>query len=421
MEENGGALHFESQDSLTQPLLQAYLDRAVVHMNRSTWDGRSQRFYEDTGAKFSHWAALLWSARPARAYWDKITAMADTIHDDPDTADVILEAGVMEAIAERSVNGAEIPDWMLAFLEESGLQSQRLHGPNGPGCFSYEAMFDRNAEDWPNHFVGIWSQAEHNEQSAPDITMLETQLYYAYQIGEYIDAGFEGIMFGQSMMTGARDAGHAALHALCQFAKTWAGERAYRRAVTLSSHVIEQTEFEGQPVYTHVTWPTRLSYTDETPFGMWFGPEAEATATRQGGAEIVKQLALPIDLPILLEIDNYGRGFGPSAVADEGWDEITGFAKKTPEERAAFLRHYYFAVREWENRYGNRRVHLALPGNRPIHEATVLGPGPEGEPAPATSYYVPYREFGGDEEVIAGLFEHARNPEDFRPRVEPED
>jgi hypothetical protein len=291
-------------------------------------------------------------------------------------------------------------------------------GPNGLECFNYDAMFDRNAPDW-QHLVGLWSKGEGRESGPPDLTMLETQVYYAYLIAEYLDAGFEGIMFGQTMMTGARDHDYAALYALTRFARAWAAERAYRGTVTLTSHVIEmplwpaEPAAERRPFFTHITWPTRLSTTDTNPFGMHFGPGVKAVNGRQGGAEIERLLAFPYDLPILLEVDNYGRTPGPSAVCEQGYDEITAFAAQPARARAGFLQHYYFASRGWLNAHGNPRVHLALVGNRCLNLSLSLGTDADGEPFPATSFYVPFAEMGGDEHAIAEALRYARSPEWF--------
>jgi hypothetical protein len=410
-------MQFMGQDALTRPLLQAYLDRSVVHMNE--WGERSRAFYRDTGTKFVHWADLGWARLYTPADWETLTAEVDAIHETDWGADMLFVAGVMEAVCKQNTTNTKIPAWLMTILEGQGIQELRTFGPNGPDHFNYEAMFDRNAPDWPAHFIGLWVKTDDREQGPPDITMLETQLYYAYLIAEHLDAGFEGIMFGQAMMTGARDTDNGALHALCAFANRWAAERAYRKAVVLTSHIIEPRDYpkaphpDARPLFTHITWPTRMSYTELQPFGMHFGPDAVATETRQGGEEIIRQLELHGDLPILLEIDNYGKTFGPSSVADEGWDEITAYAMKPAADRRAFLRHYYFASRDWKDREGRSRVHIALPGKRYIHAPASLDTDADGNPLPPVSIYVPYRENGGDEEVIVELFREARGTEAF--------
>ena len=405
-------LHFDGQSSLTKALLNAYLDRAVTHMNGhwNDWNSRGMQFLEYSGAKFLHWGDLGWARLYTAADWQAITAAADTIHGSSWGGDIILECGIMEAIYPSQADNQRIPDWYLQVLQDLGIQQQRTFGPNGPQYFRYESMFDRTAPDWP--WVDIWGSGS----DAPDITMFETLLWYAWLASEYIDAGFEGIMWGQTMMTGTRDYDHAASSGLCEFARQWANARGYRKAMTLTSHVNRAWNYptnSSNPVFTHLTWPTRMSYTTNIGFGMQFGVGVPASPPQQGGQEIEAILQLPSDLPILLEIDNYGPG--SPWVCDQGWDEITAFAQKPAADRRAFLDHYYYAMRNWTNSAGNNRIHFALPSLRPLNVGTSLGVDTNNVPFPALGLYEPYREVGGDEEKIRELFLSARLPAYFPP------
>ena len=416
-----GPLQFYGQDSLTKPLLEAYLDRAIVHMSASSyppslWKERSRKFLNDTGAKFIHWADIGWVRRYAPENWTKLTDQIDAVHNTDYGADVLFECGVMEAVGKIQIDSTPIPKWLLTVLTDTGIQDKRKIGPNGKEFFSYEAMFDRNAEDWPKKYVGLWNADPAFEQSVPDLTMLETQIYYAYLIAEYIDSGFEGVMFGQTMLTGARDKDNAALNSICNFARRWAAARGYRKAVTLTSHVNRNTDYpksNGKPIFTHITWPSRLSVRNDEPLVLQFGPDVKAKGHRQSGEQIVGLLKLDHDLPILLEIDNYSRRNGPSAVCDEGYDEITGYAVQSPEQRSEFLKHYYFECRKWRDKDGNARVHLAMPGHRCLNVPVSLYTLENGEPSPPTSFYWPYKEEGGEEETIKELFQKARMPGEF--------
>lgn len=409
-----GPLQFKGRDGLTKRILEAYLARAVSHM--SIMDDRSREFLHYTGAKFVHWSDLGWVRLYKDEDWQRITSAVDAIHLADWGQDVIVECGVMEAIGRSAIDSTPIPPWLLKVLTDLGIQDKRVPGPNGSGYFSYEAMFDRSDEVWAKRMVGRWVADLEMEQSVPDLTMLETQLYYAYVIAEYIDAGFEAIMFGQTMLTGARDIGNEALHNICEFAKRWAGLRGYRGAVALSSHVIYPTDYpktpedKARPLFTHLTWPTRLSYTQKNAMGMHFGPDAKEEGRRQGGGEIVRLLQLPHDLPILLEIDNYGPSKGPNAVCDQGYDEITAYAAKNPEQRAAFLRYYYAECRKWKNRDNMCRTYLALPGYRCLTMQLSQCTLEDGTPSKPTSWYLPYREDGGEEETMRELFVGAPLP-----------
>lgn len=414
-------LYFYGQRKLTKPLLEAYLDRAIVHMSGSSsepevYSERSRQFLKDTGTKFIHWADLGWVRLYTQKDWDRLVTEIDTVHGTDWGSDIIYECGIMEAIGQKQIDATPIPEWMLKLMDKLGVQENRKVGSNGKGFFCYETMFDRKAPDWPKNLPGLWSPDPESEQSVPDITMPETQLYYAYLISEYLDAGFEGIMFGQTMLTGARDKDNAALHALCMYAKKWASARAYRHAVTLTSHVYNGVDYPKSPasksrsLFTHLTYPSRPSYSEKPPYTMQFGPDVKKTAKRYGGDEIIHLLSLRHDLPILIEIDNYG---GDPMINDFHDDDITAYARKTPIERRAFLRKYYFDSRKWKNAEGNGRVHLALPGYRCLIKNLSLYRLPDGAPSKPVSFYLPFREDGGEENTIRDLFAQARMPRDF--------
>ena len=388
-------LTFAKQSDLTSDLVDRYLSRAISHFLPWNSPLRSREFLRNTGTKYIHWSHLLWGPPPPD--WKTLSAEIDAVHSSDWGADVVYEAGVMEAIYKSTIDSVPIPDWLYQCMEELGINSVRKPGPNGPKFFSYENMFDRNAENWPKENIGRWSKDDKGRDlaSVPDITMVETQLWFAYLITEYIDAGFEGIFFGQYGLVGSRDAGSECVYELAQFAKRLAAARAYRNAVFLSTHHY-CVPYKGQlapdspTIFTHMTWPSRLFYSSKFGHGMECGLYAAQDGQHRTAGEfnmLVKKP--PFDLPILIEIDNYGQVSPGSPIAcnAEGDDEITAYMKKPHSARAAFLRHYYHEFQTYRNKVGKRRVHLAPSGER-------MG-------------YMPYKEAGGEEEVIKELFNEA--------------
>ena len=392
-------LKFTSQADLTSDKIDRYLNRAISHF--LPWDNptRSREFLKNTGTKFIHWSHLLWG-HPIPE-WKTLSAEIDTVHNSNWGRDVVYEAGVMEAIYRGTTDKAFIPDWLYQCMEELGINKTRKPGPNGPRYFSYENMFDRNSTTWPPGNIGRWSRDSEGKDdgSAPDITMVETQLWYAYLITEYIDAGFEGIMFGGLEITGASDfaSGNECMYELSQFSKRIAAARAYRRGVFLSTHhyfVPYKDNWDPDTptkIFTHMTWPSRMFYSKKFNHGMESGLYATEDGQHRTAAEfnmVVKKP--PLDLPVLIEIDNYGpqRPDSPIACNTDGDDEINAYKKKPSWARAAFLRQYYHEFLTYTNKLGRSgRVHLAPSGER-------MG-------------YMPYKETGGEEEVIKELFAEA--------------
>lgn len=391
-------LKFSSQSDLTSDKIDRYFNRGISHF--LPWDNpvRSRQFLQNTGTKFIHWAHLLWGQSPPD--WKTLSAEIDAVHNSTWGRDIVYEAGVMEAIYRGATDRAFIPDWLYKCMEELGINKTRKPGPNGPRYFSYENMFDRNAADWPPANIGRWSRDKDGKDdgSVPDITMVETQLWYAYLITEYIDAGFEGIMFGGLELTGVRDAaaGNECMYELSQFCKRLAASRAYRRAVFMSTHHYcvaykGQLEPDSPKIFTHMTWPSRMFYSSKFNHGMETGLNATDDGQHRTAAELQMVIKKPpFDLPVLIEIDNYGPSAPTSPIAcnPEGDDEITAYKKKPAWARAAFLRQYYHEFQTYTNKRGKSgRVHLLPSGER-------MG-------------YLPYKEADGDEEVIKELFAEA--------------
>ena len=397
-------LEFNKQSDLTSDLTDRYMSRAISHFLPWGDPGRSRGFLKNTGTKYIHWSHLLWG-QPIPS-WKKLCEETDAVHGSIWGADVVYEAGVMEIVSRPQVDLAPIPDWLYKCMDDLGINATRKPGPNGPRYFSYENMFDRNAKDWDKGLIGRWERDKDGKDvgSVPDITMPETQLWYAYLMTEYIDAGFEGIFFGQIGLTGARDKDNECTYEMAQFAKRVAAARAYRHAVFLSTHHY-CVPYKDQPIYTHMTWPSRMFYSNKQPFGMETGLNATDDGQHRTAAELHMVIKKPpFDLPILIEIDNYGKMPPTSSIAcdSEGNDEITAYMKKPPSDRAAFLRYYYHEFLTYTNKLGKvGRVHLAPSGER--------------------CGYMPYKELGGEEDVIKELFAEAakKSTESFAKPTKP--
>jgi hypothetical protein len=399
-------LRFSAQSDLTSDLVDRYLCRAISHFLPWSNPLRSRDFLQDTGTKYIHWSHLLWGQPPPD--WKTLCAETDAVHGSDWGSDVVYEAGVMEAIYRSQIDGAAIPDWLFQCMEDLGINKTRKPGPNGPHFFSYENMFDRGAERWPKDNIGRWSRDKDGKDqgSVPDLTMVETQLWFAYLITEYIDAGFEGIFFGQYDLVGSRDTGSECLWELTQFTKRLAAERGYRHAVFLSTHHYcvaykGQLSPDSPTIFTHMTWPSRMFYSSKHEFGMETGLNATVDGQHRTAAELNMVIKKPpFDLPVLIEIDNYGPSApgSPLACNSEGDDEITAYKKKPHSARVGFLKYYCREFQTYTNKRGKSgRVHLAPSGER-------MG-------------YMPYREQDGEEETIKELFTQAASAPIIAPAL----
>ncbi len=413
-----GPWDFDGQSELTKARIEAFLNRAVVHFdtasfrsfNLTEWQ-RTKQFLLDTGSRFVHGAELSWGrSYPDHSYWDQCAARFADLHATPGLEDVMLEGFIAEHISSNADNTL-IPAWLWDEMETQGINATRTPSPSdhdGLHYFHYNNFF---TVEWPH--VNYWGTGA----SVPDITQTETKLYYRYLLREYIDAGIESIWFGGILLTGVQDGNNNALHELIQYARTYAAQHARRHAVIFTSHTAGRAH-DGQELLDYACFPSRVRYTQAFPFGLEINPTLPDTGDLAGILES------PSDLPLLLEIDNYACTPTPP-IAKPGYDEITGFANKAPADRRAFLEHYYYAVRDWQNVWCNRRVYLAMPGRRNICTGTCVDAANSNPSIPyPAGHYSPYTEHCGDEATIAGLFNGtipppASTPEKAKPGMTP--
>ena len=111
----------------------------------------------------------------------------ERIHEmDPD---IILQGAIFEIIT-RDVNKVSIP---ASVFEEFGLEPEERN-------FRYEDMI------YPfGHRVDHW----YKDASAPDMSRIETRMWFVYVGKRWIDMGLEAIHFGQVEIMDDRDRGHA--------------------------------------------------------------------------------------------------------------------------------------------------------------------------------------------------------------------
>lgn len=404
-----GEWDFTSQGELTKDKIEKFLSRAVTHFDTVSFRGfspaevdRTREFLLHTGAKFVHGAELSWGkSYPDHSYWDHCRTAIASLHATPGLEDVIFEGFIAEHISSNADNTL-IPEWLWNEMEAEGINATRTRSPNDTG--------DRHYFHYPNFFDADWVFKNHwgPGQSVPDLTKLETQLYFRYLLREHIDAGFESIWFGQLGLTGARDNNSIVLNGLRQFARTWAAQYGYRHAILLTSHVTSRLH-DNEQMMDYICFPCRVRYSDRYPHGMEINPGLV------GDPGLLTIIQNAVDLPVLLEVDNYACQPNPP-ITNYGFDEITGFAYKEPWQRRAFLEQYYWELRTYVGKGCNNRVYLALPARRNICLAGCTGRLDTNPNVPYPSgSYSPYSEHCGDEDTIAALFA-APPPPGLSPR-----
>src|SRR5262249_36601416 len=130
---------------------------------------------------------------------------------------LMLQAAAFEIVTQE-VNGLSVPANVF----------DEFKVPRAERKFSWEAMLYPNGK-----FRNNWGK----DKCVPDITQPETQMWFYYLATRYIDAGIEGIPFGQGDLMGQRDRDHAAWDGLLGRVRAYARVHARRGIVLCDGHV----------------------------------------------------------------------------------------------------------------------------------------------------------------------------------------
>ena len=372
---------YQFNGEISRPVLERYLARSISMAGLCTSPQRQEdlRMLHAIGAKFIGRVAFLWSQYEAEDEEAHFAAAAQTVSDyqrlDRET---VFQACIFEAVHERIVAKIPVPAWVL---QEFGL-------PVKQRCFRYEDMlYDLGGDygeavDWRphagnNYFRGRWRPpaAFHwmrgrpaDSGSVPDMSKLETRLWFFYRACRYIDAGYEAIHLGQVHLMDCGDPGLHHWWDLLTRIRRYGRERARRHMVLIDAHTHGAALADGRLLFDLHSFPLYLKDVVDRP------QEAEIEAGYKN-AIFGKSLGglTPSGwrceaLPYIVEFDNYGTSGRPGEHFDEGnwvWgcDEITWFARQPKEYRNRYLRYAYPRVRELDpNGY------LQMPGQRGLYE-----------------------------------------------------
>ena len=166
--------------SISRLVLENYLSRAITMSDLFMGEGALKdniRMLTNVGAKFAGRTVFVWGKESRLpALLSHVPADVAKLHAaDPE---MILQAGVFEIIT-TDVENLPIPDWVF---QEFGLPVESRN-------FDYEAMLFDSGDEIDFYGPGA---------SVPDITKLETKLWFFYAAASYMDINIEAIHLGQS-------------------------------------------------------------------------------------------------------------------------------------------------------------------------------------------------------------------------------
>lgn len=297
--------------SISRDVLDRYLSRAVTmsefltvdpYCNDGTYPDKEAdvEFIRNTGAKFIGRAIYRWGDEKALAepgFWAGAEALIDRVHAfDPD---VIFQAATFEAVY-REVGEVPVPAWAFEAL---GL-------PVEERCFDYAQMLDPGGK-----YVDQWGPGA----SVPDITRVETQLWFMFLIGSYVDIGVEAVHLGQVYLIGMNDRGWQTWDSFLKKVRARVCPRARRHFVLFDAHAGSRGMMVGdRSLIDFNSFPLRIKEVPEKPMECVLeAGHIDAVYGKSPGC--VTPSGWRCDaLPYLVEFDNFGVSDHPGEAGSVG-------------------------------------------------------------------------------------------------------
>lgn len=341
-----GNRNYQFDRTISRPVLENYLARAitmsaVLHGIGNVDD--NVRMLKHTGAKFIGRAIYRWGSEAAL---DGLLTQAEPIarklhRADPD---MVLQGAAFEIVTTQ-VDRITIP---AAVFEAFDLEPQDRK-------FRYEAML------YPDgHRVDHWSPGA----SVPDMSQLETRMWFFYLCQRYIDIGVEAIHFGQVEIMDDRDPEHIHWRDMMSRVRQYAHLHARRHMLLCDAHVPSGgIVHDGQLMFDFHSFPLRIEEVTEKPQqGVLQVGYLDSLFQRSKGGITPSGWDCQ-SLPYIAELDNFERsGHEGQNIGGHwiwGYDEICWFAHQDEAYRNHWLRYAWTWIRQHDpNGY------LQMPGSR---------------------------------------------------------
>lgn len=327
------ARDYRFDGKISRPVLESYLSRSVTAMSLCMGQGNvddNLRMLQNMGVKYAGRVLFLWGGEGGfEASLPRAKAIAARIHrTDPD---VILQGCVFE-IVTKQVEQVQVPARVFA---EFGLPAEQR-------SYRYGGMLFADGK-FKNH----WAP----DQSVPDITRTETRMWFFHQATVYIDAGMEGMHFGQVALIGATDKDWTGWRDVLARVRRYARSHARRHLVLCDAHTPDGGPiYDGKLLFDVHAFPLRIKETTGQPQKgeLQMGYLDTLFGRSRGG--ITPSGWTCEHLPYLVEFDNWGSsgkaGQGGMPYWTWGYDEICWLAHQPEAYRNEWLGYAWKWVRE---------------------------------------------------------------------------
>ena len=348
--------NYEFNGSMSFAVLNRYLDRAMT-FSALFWQGDLDehiRMFKNLGIKYIPRVSAEW--HPGSFEQERgaeLKAMVDKIHyADPD---IIVEACIFECVTKQ-VEMIKIPEFVQEAFGQTAQKNRR---------FDLEKMTFDNGDKYVNY----WGYDQH----VPDITKVETQMFFYTRACEYIDLGYESIHLGQANMIGKNDKENECWTKVIKMIRDYAKKNARRHYVMINAHTDPKKAFVGSDGVMLVdfnAYPTRMHAaegqtdhmaSEDNPQKCAIGNHPWAAVYKQGIGGKSPSGWYTDKYPYLVEFDNGSISeeiFG-QAIHTFGYDEISWYANQPYNYRKEFMEYLYKEIKSYKE-----NGHIALPGSR---------------------------------------------------------
>jgi hypothetical protein len=350
--------HFDG--SISREVLEHYLSRSITMTEIYRSPGILNddiRMLKNIGAKFAGRTIYLWGDEKRindPAFLAQGREMAERIHrNDPD---VVLQAAVFEIVTE-GVGQIPVPDWVF---KEFGQTPETRN-------FDYSKMLFPDGT-----MVDHWRKGA----SVPDIRQVETQMWFFFLAGSYMDIGIEAIHFGQLDLVGRKDTGYVSWADLLHRVRAYASKKARRHYLLCDAHVPKGGPVvDGKLLLDFHSFPLRPKEVPDSPGKaiLAVGYSDGIYGRSHGG--IAPSGWKCEHLPYLVEFDNFGGTRTPGQASQTqrasiftwGYDEISWFAQQPEADRNEWLRYAWNWLKETD-----KDGFLEMPGGRMLTNGPVI-------------------------------------------------
>ncbi|MDR3251869.1 MAG: hypothetical protein LBT42_09450 [Tannerella sp.] len=332
--------------SISRETLENYLDRSVTagyflvpgSPENYLFPYREDdiRMLQNIGAKFIGRSVYRWSEESKLgdpAFLEYAKRLIDRMHEyDPE---IIFQGCLFEHVS-ADVNNLKIPAWVF---ESLGLPVENRN-------FKVEDMVRR-----VNPGAEVMMSSGRGG-GTPIINNLETQLWFYFLAGSYINIGVEAFHLGQVEMIGRDDPDKTHYAAFLQKVRDYAKTHARRHYVLLDGHTPKGGFVkDGVSLLDFNSFPLRIKEVPEKPMeGILEIGHSDGIYRKSLGAVSPSGWKAE-SMPYLVEFDNFGmnRNPGVANLNDHfcwGYDDITWFALQDENYRNQWLGYAFDWLRE---------------------------------------------------------------------------